>query len=118
MNLNFYVYFIRRFVIGGSIEFLSIFQNGYSFSRYPKFSAKLTFFTPWYAYVRVPIEEVKVGVVGLEMLAFRNILRMYLWMISSVVSSTILQQNFWQSISYKSEIFCQWDKVAYMFKNI
>ena len=36
MNLKMYVYFIGRFVIGGSTEFLSIFQNGYSFSTYPK----------------------------------------------------------------------------------
>ena len=44
MNLNFYVYFIGRFVIGGSTELLSIFQNGYSFSAYGK--SVLTFFTP------------------------------------------------------------------------
>ena len=40
-------------------------------STYAKFSEKLTFLTPWYAHVRVHTR-------GLEMLAFRKILRTYL----------------------------------------
>ena len=39
-------------------------------STYAKFSEELTFLTPWYAHVRLPIR-------GLEMLVFRKILRTY-----------------------------------------
>ena len=47
------------------------FARGHPLSRYAKSSEKLTFLTPWYAHVRVRIK-------GLEMSAFRKILRTYL----------------------------------------
>ena len=48
-----------------------VFIWGHPLSTYAKFSEKLTFPTPWYAHVRVRIR-------GLEILAFRKILRTYL----------------------------------------
>ena len=52
-------------------DLLYKFTAGHPLSTYAKYSKKLTFLTPWYAYVRVRIR-------GLEMLIFRQILRTYL----------------------------------------
>ena len=101
MNLNFYVYFIGRFVIGGSTELLSTFQNGYSFSAYGK--SVLTFFTPWYAFVWVRNEGVKVGGGWVRNVSFSEHFAYVLMNDLQEISSTILQQNFLQSIRYKSQ---------------
>ena len=52
-------------------EIVSFKPMGHPLSKFAKFSEKLTFLTPWYSHVCVRIR-------GLEMLVFRNILRMYL----------------------------------------
>ena len=68
--------------------------RGHPLSTYAKFSEKLTFLTPWYAHIRVPIR-------GLEMLVFRKILRTYLmdnplWKLLKFLSALVSSYTLWK----------------------
>ena len=81
---GFYLKFLRngllKIILEGNLErpFLKKTFRDHLFSTFSEFSEKLTFLTPWYAFILKHI-------MGLEMLVFREIFRTYKmikWMIS------------------------------------
>ena len=94
-NLTFMLYFSWSLILHILTD---IFIRGHPLSTNAKFSEKLTFLTPWYAYVRVRIKE-------LEMLVFRKILRTYLMDGPFIISLYIFQITLPCIIPYRRQFF-------------